>query len=760
MLMDVSRGANGRAPIVGYAVAALAVGGAFIALALMQARWQAAAHVSLLLMAVIVTTRIAGAKAGVVATALAVLAFAYFLQHLNNPLADPTVHAIRLLALAAVSGYVVWITASERARADSLRLALDAVRLNNEALRAENFERKRTEEELRANEATFRTLAQDAPAAIFICQGGTVRYANATASAITGYSTSELCGQSFWDKAAPDSREVILAREAARQAGNPPPARFELKILTKAGEERWLDFTEAAFVFEGKPAELGIALDVSERKHAEEAVRKSERVLREAEGLGHTGSWEHDLIKGVIFNTPGNVRLFFGDDRNKGPRFEDFVNAVHPDDRAHGMAQHERLVSEGLPLDLEFRVVWPDGTVRMLLGRTAVVRDASGRIVRAYGTNVDVTERKQTEKAMRDSQELLNQVLATLPVGVAVMNRDGDFILGNAALKRIWGAVPMVRGEERWARSKGWWHDSGKRILPAEWASVRALSQEQTSLNELIDIENFTGEHKTIQNSAAPLRSAEGGVVGAVVVNEDVTERVQAQDALHDSADRLQHLSRRLLAVQEEERRHLSRELHDEFGQLLFSINLRLQAAKNAAHAEAQVNINESITLLQQAGTQVRSLALELRPMLLETAGLEATLRWLAQQYEQRSGVEIEVVGHVSEVSSEVAIACFRIVQEALTNVLRHSAARHVSIELGQSEGLLRLLIRDDGVGFEVSRTLEGAAAGSHLGLVGMRERVEILGGRLRIDSQQGDGTRIEVSFPVTDPATAPPQTA
>jgi PAS domain S-box-containing protein len=633
MLMDVSRDAIRRPALLGYVVAVLAVGTATAGLALMQSRWQAAAHVSILLMAVIVTARVGGAKPGLLATALALLAFNYLLLHLPNSLADPAIYLARLLSLAVVSCYLVWITAAEQARAGSLRRALDEVRKNNEALRAENLERLRTEQELRTSEATFRALAQNAPGAIFICQEDRIRYANPTASAITGFSTSELCGRSFWENTAPESRQMIQDRGAARRRGEPLPPRFEVKILTRAGEERWLDFTETTFEFEGKPAELGVALDI--------------------------------------------------------------------------------------------------------------------------------TERKQTEEAVRNSQELLNQVLATLPVGVVVTDRQGDIILGNAALKRIWGTPPVRRGTERWAQSKGWWHHSGKRIASVEWASVRALSKGQTSLNELIDIETYTGEHKTIQNSSAPIRNADSQIVGAVIVNEDVTERVRAEEALHDSADRLQHLSRRLLAVQEEERRHLSRELHDEFGQLLATITLHLQAAKSAAGPAAQPSLNESIALLQRAGTQVRSLALELRPVLLETAGLDATLRWLAEQHEQRTGILTEVVGHVAEVSGEIAIACFRVVQEALTNVVRHADARHVWIELSQTDGLLTLLIRDDGVGFDVPRTLEQAAGTGNLGLVGMRERVELLGGELAIESRPGKGSRIRVSFPLAECAIArPSQTA
>jgi signal transduction histidine kinase len=206
------------------------------------------------------------------------------------------------------------------------------------------------------------------------------------------------------------------------------------------------------------------------------------------------------------------------------------------------------------------------------------------------------------------------------------------------------------------------------------------------------------------------------------------------------------------LKVQEEERRHLSRELHDEFGQLLATITLHLHAAKAVAGANAQSNLDECIALLQRAGAQVRSLALELRPTMLETGGLKSALRWLAEQHQQRTGIVTEVVGHVTDVSGDLAIACFRVAQEALTNVVRHARAQHVWIELNQQEDSLELVIRDDGVGFDVTGTVERAVSSGNLGLLGMRERVEILGGSLEIDSQSGQGTGIRISLPLTEP--------
>jgi signal transduction histidine kinase len=376
-------------------------------------------------------------------------------------------------------------------------------------------------------------------------------------------------------------------------------------------------------------------------------------------------------------------------------------------------------------------------------------------VTACYIVWVTATERNTVNSLRRMHGELqrnneaLRAVLATLPVGVAVTDRSGGIILANEASNRIWGGRLAASGPERWAESKGYWHDTGEKIAATEWASVRALSRGEVSLNELIDIETLAGQRKTIQNSAAPICDAGGSIVGAVIVNEDVTERVRAEKALHDSTNRLQLLSRRLLAVQEEERRHLSRELHDEFGQLLATITLHLHAVRSASCAGAEANLDEVVTLLQHAGEQVRSLALKLRPTMLETSGLNATLRWLAEQHRRRADIAIQIVGHLQDVPAELAIACFRVAQEALTNVIRHARAHHVWIELSQGDQHVGLVVSDDGLGFDVTSALEQAGIGGNLGLLGMKERVEILGGKLEIDSRRGHGTRIRVTLPL-----------
>jgi len=204
--------------------------------------------------------------------------------------------------------------------------------------------------------------------------------------------------------------------------------------------------------------------------------------------------------------------------------------------------------------------------------------------------------------------------------------------------------------------------------------------------------------------------------------------------------------------IQEAERRRLARALHDEVGQLLTATRLTLQGAQRARSARtARALLREGLGLLDQCIGQVRSLALELRPSLLDDLGLPAALRWYLERQAERArfAVRFEGPGDEARVPEPVEIACYRVIQEAITNVARHARAQNVSVVLTLTRSGLEVVLRDDGVGFDVAQARARASAGGSLGILGMEERVSLVGGRMQIDSAAGQGTRVWIRFPL-----------
>jgi signal transduction histidine kinase len=223
-----------------------------------------------------------------------------------------------------------------------------------------------------------------------------------------------------------------------------------------------------------------------------------------------------------------------------------------------------------------------------------------------------------------------------------------------------------------------------------------------------------------------------------------------------EARQRLQALSARLLAVQEAERQRIARELHDEVGQALTAVKINLQVLKQPSTTPgvAEARIDETLDILDRTLQDVRRLALDLRPSLLDDLGLIPALRWLVRERAEAAGLAGAVVTDVPEgaVPDDLTIACFRIVQEALTNVLRHAHATHVWVELRRLGGELELVVRDDGVGFDVGAAYRRARGGASLGLLSLEERVELAGGRSAIESGPGRGTAVRVWLPMTAP--------
>lgn len=208
-----------------------------------------------------------------------------------------------------------------------------------------------------------------------------------------------------------------------------------------------------------------------------------------------------------------------------------------------------------------------------------------------------------------------------------------------------------------------------------------------------------------------------------------------------------------MIEAQEAERRHLDHELHDEIGQALTAVKINLQALQRSVASSHQTTLpfQESIDIVEVALQQVRGLSLDLRPSLLDDLGLIAALRWYIDRQTQRAGISGELIAELeTKLSPNLETICFRIVQEAITNVVRHAKAQRVTVELQQWDTQLQLIIRDDGVGFDIHVAREQATSGGSLGLLGMEERVLLVGGYIKIESAHQHGTKIHVQFPIS----------
>jgi signal transduction histidine kinase len=242
---------------------------------------------------------------------------------------------------------------------------------------------------------------------------------------------------------------------------------------------------------------------------------------------------------------------------------------------------------------------------------------------------------------------------------------------------------------------------------------------------------------------------------------EVVADRISPAVELARLAERLRHgraqqrvLARRLLTAHEEERRRVAVELHDELGQILTAVRIDLAALEHlAGGGRASAHLRAAVQSVDGAMDRVRDLALALRPSVLDDLGLPAAIRWYADRFARDAGLQAHLmIDDIPRLEPELETACFRVAQEALTNVARHARARRVWLDLRFRGGRLELTVRDDGVGFDATAARERAIGGASLGLLGMQERVNLVGGEYDVKTVPGGGTEVRAYLPIGDP--------
>ncbi|HEY0605447.1 MAG TPA: PAS domain-containing protein [Herpetosiphonaceae bacterium] len=553
---------------------------------------------------------------------------------------------------------------------------------------------------------------------------------------------ADRAGQIVWNA------QLFAAEQAARQQAEAAQAR--LAILAKASQ-----------IFADASLDLDTVLDQITRHIADvigdacgiRLLSADERAL-ETTSFYHPNPRTHAILHPILFNTPMPA--------DAGP-YGQVIATKQPltlsraELRAHVPPQALAYVDRFLP---HSTLIVPLFVRGRSIGTLTIVRDESARsftpadelmigdLAERAAVAIENTRLYQTAQTVSREKSaslaLLNTLFAAAPIGLAFHDSNLRFAHINENLAEMNGLPAAEHIGKRIAE-----------ILPELGPILEPMYRRVLATGKAIrdvEIHGTTRARPGVSRdwlaSYYPVHSQDGTIIGVGTVITEVTERKQAENELQSYTQQLQLLSRRLVEVQETERRHLARELHDEIGQMLTGLNLLLEPRRPGVDAELSDRLEAAQTLIMELTSRVRQLSLDLRPSMLDDFGLLATLRWHVERYTAHTQIAVDFkhVGLDLPIDPQIAVTAYRIVQEALTNVARYAQVSSVSLRAWRSQHTLSVEIEDQGHGFDLEAVLR---AGNSSGIAGMRERVRLLDGVIHIVSEPGMGTRVLVELPL-----------
>ena len=545
--------------------------------------------------------------------------------------------------------------------------------------------------------------------------------------------------EDFRRRVHPDDRALVW--QAVKHAmDSQTPYAAEFRIIRDDGVIRWVAAQGKFYYLSNGEAErmMGIAVDITDRKVAEEKLHQKDMELSLAQRLAEVGSWQWYPSADTVTWSDELYRISGRNPDMPAPNFAEHSQLYTSESWELLRSAVEKTLRYGAPYEITLEMIHPDGSSRWLIGRGESEFDATGRIVRLRGTVQDITERRRSEKALRESEERLRLAAQAGRMYAYEWDRKTDVIVRSAEFTHILGLKSGSKDTTCEQMLKTVHLDDRVKILTA----TNSCTPENPTCRVRYRVIRSDGSVVWLEKNAHAFFDAKGRMLRMIGMVADITERKLAEEAISG-------MNRRLIEAQEAERARIARDLHDDIGQRLAMLSVMLEQTKRVApnmDNDFPVRMDELRTQVQNISAEVYALSHELHSSKLRHIDMVHAMRGFCKELSEQHNVDINF-GHEDipgSVPPEISICLFRVLQEALHNAVKHSKVRLFDVEARGTSNAIFLTVRDAGLGFDP----EYAMKGHGLGLTSMQERLKLVNGELSIHSQPKRGTSVHARVP------------
>jgi len=588
-------------------------------------------------------------------------------------------------------------------------------------------EHKITAEKLLRKESFFRSLIENNHDIITVMDlNGRLIYESPSSKRVFGYEPAERVGVNCFDLLHSDDREYVATIFRAAIEHKRATELVEYRYRHKDGSWVWVEVIAQYSLDEaGEPVMVVNKRDITDRRKAQEKLRETEERLYSFINNCPAATWITD-DEGVLLYV--NSKCYEALKLLEPNMIGKSMFEVFPKNLAQQYYDSIKLASKtGFAVQNLDGLIRGDGTMGSFMAYRFPITDSQPGLIGGFA--IDITDQRQAERQLLASEEKYRNIVDTMLEGIWILDAEHRITFVNSQLAEMLG----YKLEELIGRPT-----SDFMVDPAD-----SRSRKRTRSGSRHFVATLERKDKTLLKalvSARPTFDETGKLNGSLAILMDATDRMRTHE-------QLEQLTARLLNLQDEERRRIARELHDGTAQNLAAINFNISTLRELSPSNGKVGkiIDEVQELTDTSLQEIRTLSYLLHPPMLEETGLAPALQWFIGGYSERTGirVELDIHGRIGRLSSEIETALYRIIQEGLTNVYRHSGSTIAHVSLTRKKKDVFLTIRDEGRGMS-----DEAKVNHGVGISSMKERLRLLGGSLEIDSN-GSGTAIKCTVPI-----------